>query len=83
MQHYQLHQEKIIYFIISIGTIFLLTINMCDRESHDFTPRYDLNLVKYLSVNCSSTLLQIRIVLAFMPNTFLLFITGENYENPI
>ena len=31
MQHYQLHQEKIKYFIVLIGTIFLLTINMCDR----------------------------------------------------
>ena len=25
------HQEKIKYFIVLIGTIFLLTINMCDR----------------------------------------------------
>ena len=31
MQHYQLHQEKIKYFNVLIGTIFLLTINMCDR----------------------------------------------------
>ena len=31
MQHYQLYQEKIKYFIDLIGTIFLLTINMCDR----------------------------------------------------
>ena len=31
MQHYQLHQEKIKYLIVLIGTIFLLTINMCDR----------------------------------------------------
>ena len=31
MQHYQLHQEKIKYFILLIGIIFLLTINMCDR----------------------------------------------------
>ena len=31
MQHYQLHQEKNKYFIVLIGTIFLLTINMCDR----------------------------------------------------
>ena len=31
MQHYQLHQEKIKYFIVLICTIFLLTINMCDR----------------------------------------------------
>ena len=30
MQYYQLHQEKMKYFIL-IGTIFLLTINMCDR----------------------------------------------------
>ena len=31
MQHYQSHQEKIKYFIVLIGTIFRLTINMCDR----------------------------------------------------
>ena len=31
MQHYQLLQEKIKYLIILIGTIFPLTINMCDR----------------------------------------------------
>ena len=31
MQHYQLHQEKIEYFIVLIGTIFLITINMCDH----------------------------------------------------
>ena len=31
MQHYQIHQEKIKYFHVLIGTIFLLTINMCDR----------------------------------------------------
>ena len=31
MQHYQLHREKIKYFIVLIGTIFLLTINMCDH----------------------------------------------------
>ena len=31
MQHHQLHQEKIKYFIVLIGTNFLLTINMCDR----------------------------------------------------
>ena len=30
MQHCQLHTQKK-YFIILIGTIFLLTINMCDR----------------------------------------------------
>ena len=31
MQHYQLQQEKIKYFIVWIGAIFVLTINMCDR----------------------------------------------------
>ena len=31
MQNYQLHQEKIKYFIVFKGTIFLLTISMCDR----------------------------------------------------
>ena len=30
MQHYQLHQEKNKYYIVLTGTIFLLTINMCD-----------------------------------------------------
>ena len=40
-------KKKMKYFNVLIGTIFLLTINMCDRgshtcKSHDFIPRYDI-----------------------------------------
>ena len=43
MQHYQLPQEKVKHFVVVIGTIFLLTINMCDRGrtiTHLQIPRF-------------------------------------------
>ena len=43
MQHYQLPQEKVKHFIVVIGTIFFLTINMCYRGrtiTHLQIPRF-------------------------------------------
>ena len=43
MQHYQLPREKVKHFVVVIGTIFLLTINMCDRGrtiTHLQIPRF-------------------------------------------
>ena len=43
MQHYQLPEEKVKHFVVVIGTIFLLTINMCDRGrtiTHLQIPRF-------------------------------------------
>ena len=63
MQHYQLPQEKVKHFVVVIGTIFLLTINMCDRGrtiTHLQIPRFHTQ-VWYNGINHSLGNLELKL----------------------
>ena len=85
MQHYQLPQEKVKHFVVVIGTIFLLTINMCDRGrtiTHLQIPRFHTQVWYHILFNGITSLLSCVLLLLVIESlTFSYLLTSDKQWN--